>query len=76
MKAVLRGKLIALSTFKKKVERAYSSSLTAALKALKQKDANIYIYIYIYIYIPKRSRPQEIVKHKAEINQVETKQTI
>ena len=35
MKAVLRGKLIALSASKKKLERAYTSSLTAHLKALE-----------------------------------------
>jgi hypothetical protein len=34
MKAVLRGKLIALSASKKKVEKAYISSLTAHLEAL------------------------------------------
>jgi hypothetical protein len=37
MKEVLRGKLIALSVFKKKLERAYTSSLTAHLKALEFK---------------------------------------
>jgi hypothetical protein len=52
MKAVLRGKLIALSTSKKKLERAYTSSLTAHLKALQQKEVNT----------PKRSRSQEIIK--------------
>jgi len=40
MKAVLRGKLIALSACRKKQERAYVSSLTAHLKALEQKEAN------------------------------------
>jgi hypothetical protein len=65
MKAVLRGKLIALSVFKKKLERTYTSSLTAHLKALKQKEANSH----------KRSRQQEIIKLKGEINQVETKIT-
>jgi hypothetical protein len=34
MKAFLRGKLIALSASKNKLERTYSSSLTAYLKAL------------------------------------------
>jgi hypothetical protein len=34
-KAVLRGKLIALSASKKKLERAYTSSLTAHLEALE-----------------------------------------
>jgi hypothetical protein len=60
MKAVLRGKLIALSASKKKLERAYTSSLTAHLKALEQKEANT----------PKRSTRQEIIKLRAEINQV------
>jgi hypothetical protein len=58
MKAVLRGKLIALSAFKNKLERAYSSSFTAHLKALAEKEANT----------PKRSRWQEIIKLRAEIN--------
>ena len=66
MKAVLRGKLIAASAAKKKLDRAYTSSLTTHLKALEQKEANS----------PKRSRWQEIFKHKAEINQMETKRTI
>jgi hypothetical protein len=34
MKAFLRGKFIDLSASKKKLERAYTSSLTAHLKAL------------------------------------------
>jgi hypothetical protein len=66
MKAVLRGKLIALSTSKKKMKRAYTTSLTAHLKALEQKETNT----------PKRSSSKEIVKLRAEINQVETKRTI
>ena len=66
MKAFLRGKLIALSASKKKLEKAYSSSLTAHLKALEQKEANT----------PKRSRQQEIIKLRAEIHQIETKRTI
>jgi hypothetical protein len=51
MKAVLRGKFIALSASKKKMERAYTSILTAQLKVLEQREA----------IIPKRSRQQEIV---------------
>jgi hypothetical protein len=35
MKAVLRGKLIALIAVKKKLERAYTSNMTAHLKALE-----------------------------------------
>jgi hypothetical protein len=40
MKAVQRGKLIALSASKKKLERAYTSVFTAHQKALEQKEAN------------------------------------
>jgi hypothetical protein len=36
MKAFLRGKHIALSACKKKLERAYTSSLTTQLKALEK----------------------------------------
>jgi alpha/beta superfamily hydrolase len=66
MKAFLRGKLIAMRAAKNKQERAYNSSLTAHIKALEQKEANS----------PKRSRQQEIIKHRSEINQVKTKRTI
>ena len=55
VKAVLRGKLMALSASKKKLERAYTRSLTADLTALKQKEANS----------PKKSRQQEIFKLRA-----------
>ena len=37
MKSVLRGKLIALSASKKKLERPHTSSLTTHLKALEKK---------------------------------------
>jgi len=66
MKAVLRGKLIALSVSKEKLERAYTSSLTTHLKTLEQTEANT----------SKRSRRQEIIKLRIEINQVETKRSI
>jgi hypothetical protein len=70
MRAVRRGKLIVLSISKRNLERAYTSSLTAHLKALekkkKEEEANR----------PMRSRREEIVKLRAEINQVETKRTI
>jgi hypothetical protein len=69
MKALLRGKLTALSASKKKLERAYTSSLAAHLKDLEQKEANT----------PKRSRLQEKIKLRAEINQVnicQSKRTI
>jgi hypothetical protein len=66
MKAFLRGKLIALSASKKKLERAHTSSLTTYLKALEQKEA----------YSPKMSRQQEIIKLRGKIIQVETRRTI
>ena len=66
IKAFLRGKLIALSASKNNLERAYTSSLTAHLKALEQKEANS----------PKRSRQREIIKLRVEINPIETKGNI
>ena len=53
MKTILRGKLIPLSTSKKKLERAYTSSLTAHLEVQDLKEANS----------SKRSIQQEIIKH-------------
>jgi hypothetical protein len=66
MKAGLREKLWALSALVKNLERSYTSNLTAHLRALEQKEKNP----------SKRSRQQEIVKLRAEINQIETKRTI
>ena len=66
MKAVLRGKPIALNASKKKLERAYTISLTAHLEALELKEANP----------AKSSGRQEIIKHRAEINKVQTQKTI
>jgi hypothetical protein len=51
---------------KNTLERTYTSNLTAHLKAPGQKEANT----------PKMSRNQEIIKLRAEINQVETKRSI
>jgi hypothetical protein len=66
MKAVLRGKGIALSASKKNPERAYASSLIGNLKDLEQKEANT----------TKSCRHKEIITLRAEINQVEIKRTI
>jgi hypothetical protein len=66
IKAVLRRKFIALNALIKKQERYYTNNFTAHLRAIEQKEANS----------PKRSRRQEIVKIRAETNQVETKKTI
>jgi hypothetical protein len=51
---------------KKKLESAHTTSLTAHLKAIEQKEVNT----------PKRSRQQEIIKLRAEANQRKTKRTI
>jgi hypothetical protein len=64
MKAVLKGKLIALTASKKKLERAYTCSLTAHLKAIKQKEANS----------PKRYKWHKIIKLRAEINKWKQKE--
>ena len=58
MKALLRGKNIALRAFMKKLERSCISSLIAHLNALQHKEANI----------PKCNRSQEIIKYRTEIN--------
>ena len=63
MKALLRGKFIALSASKKKLERAHTSSLTAHLKALEQKEANS----------PKMGRGQEIIKLRGKNQPSENK---
>jgi hypothetical protein len=52
MTAVVRGKLIPRSASKKKLERAYTSSLTAYLIALQQIEANT----------PKSSKWQDIIE--------------
>ena len=62
----LRGRLKALSTLVKEVERSYWSKLTAQLRTLEQKEANT----------PKRSGQQEIVKLRDKINQIEAKRII
>jgi hypothetical protein len=58
MKAVLKGKCIAVSAFIMKLERSHISNSIAHQRALEQKESNI----------PKRSRKQEIIKLGAEIN--------
>jgi hypothetical protein len=66
IKAVLREKFIALGALVNKLERSYTSNLSAQLRALEQKEENSI----------KRSRMQEIVKLGAKMNQIETKRTI
>jgi hypothetical protein len=64
-KAVLRGKLIAMSAYIKRTERSQINDLTLQLKLLeKQEQAN-----------PKTIRRKEIIKIRAEINEIETTTT-
>ncbi|KAL6092740.1 hypothetical protein STEG23_032596 [Scotinomys teguina] len=66
MKAVLRGKFIALNAHMKKLEKSHINDLIAHLKALEQEEAKS----------PRRNRRKEIIKLRAEINKIETKKTI
>jgi 5,10-methylene-tetrahydrofolate dehydrogenase/methenyl tetrahydrofolate cyclohydrolase len=66
MKAMLRGKFLALSSFIMKLKKFYTGNLSSHLKALEQKEANT----------PKRTRQQEIIKLRAEINQQDTMKII
>jgi hypothetical protein len=62
-KAVLRGKLIAMSAYIKRTKRSQINDLILQLKLPEQQEqAN-----------PKTSRRKEIIKIKAEINEMETK---
>ena len=66
IKAYLRGKFIALGVYIKKVQKVHTNDLTTHMKTLEQKEANS----------PWRSRQQEIIKLRTEINKIETKRTI
>ncbi|KAL6088170.1 hypothetical protein STEG23_018085 [Scotinomys teguina] len=66
MKAVLRGKFIALNAHMKKLEKSHINDLTAHLKALEQEEAKS----------TRRNRHKEIIKLRAEINKIETKKTM
>jgi hypothetical protein len=62
VKAVLRGKFIAMTAYIKKSERSQINDLMIHLKLLeKQEQAN-----------PKTNRMREIIKIRAEINEIET----
>jgi hypothetical protein len=61
MRAALTGKFTALSAYIKTSERSHSSNIPKHLKASGQKEI-----------IPKRNRPQEVIKLGVEINKTET----
>ena len=65
-KAVLRGKFIAIQSHLKKQEKSQINSLTLHLKQLEKEEQRK----------PKVSRRKEIIKVRAEINEIEMKKTI
>ena len=65
-KAVLRGKFIAIQSYLKKQQTSQINNLTLHLKELEKEEQTK----------PKVSRKKEIIKIRAEINEIETKKTI
>ena len=65
-KAVLRGKLITIQAYHKKQEKSQINNLTLHLKELEKKEQTK----------PKVSRSKEIIKIRAETNEIERKKTI
>ena len=66
VKAVLRGKFIAIQAYLKKQEKSQINNLTLHLKQLEKEEMKN----------PTVSRRKEIIKIRAEINAKETKETI
>ena len=66
IKAVLRGKFIAIKAYLKKQEKSQINNLTLHLKQLEKEEKNN----------PSLSRRKEIFKIRAEISAKETKETI
>ena len=66
VKAVLRGRFIAIQAYLKKQEKNQINKLTLHLKQLEKEE----------MQHPRVSRRKEIIKIRAEINEKETKETI
>ena len=66
IKAVLRGKFIAIQAYLKKQEKSQINNLTPHLKQLEKEEMEN----------PRVSRWKEILKMRAELNAKETKETI
>ena len=66
VKAVLRGRFIAMQAYLKKQEKSQINNLILHLKQLEKEEMKI----------PRVSRRKEILKIRAEINAKETKETI
>ena len=65
-KAVLRGKFLAIQSYLKKQEKSQINNLTLHLKELEKEEQSK----------PEVSIRKEIIKTRAEINEIETKKTI
>ena len=66
MKAVLRGKFLAISTYIQKVEKLQINNLTVHLKELeKQEEIKLNL-----------NRRKDIIKSRTEINKIEVKKRI
>ena len=65
-KGVLRAKFIAIQAYLKKQEKSQINNLTLHLKELEKEEQTN----------PKISRRKEIIRIRAEINEIETKKTI
>ena len=66
VKAVLRGRFIAIQAYLKKQEKSQINNLTLHLKQLEKEEMKH----------PRVSSRKEIIKIRAEINEKETKETI
>ena len=66
LKAVLRGRFIAIQAYLKKQEKNQINNLTLHLKQLEKEEMKN----------PRFSRRKEIIKNRPEINEKETKETI
>ena len=62
VKAVLKGKLIALQAYLKKQEKSHINNLTLHLKELEKEQQTK----------PKLCARQEMIKNTAEINEIES----
>ena len=66
VKAVLRGRFIAIQAYLKKQEKSQINNLTLHLKQLEKEEMKN----------PRASSRKEIIKIRAEINEKETEETI
>ena len=66
VKAVLRGRFIAIQAYLKNLERHQIKNLTLHLKLVEKEEMNH----------PKVSRRKDIIKLRAEITEKETKETV